>query len=122
MIGEVVIIAQRLSGVESTPDGRVRVTLAGVVDQPPPAPKPSTGIPTDGQYLTVSQYATHRGVCEKTIRNLLPHLPHSTIGGIRIRMPEADQAFDSLKKPPRGRRKANSWMKNLSTKPNSSSQ
>lgn len=50
----------------------------------------------EARYDTVDEYARHRGLCTKTVRKLLPQLPHSTIGGIRIRRSEADKILDNL--------------------------
>jgi hypothetical protein len=67
----------------------------------PAAPADATSI-----YATVAEYAKHRGLCAKTIRKFVPVLPHSTVGGIRIRRQEADDVLDNLKSAPRKRRKA----------------
>ena len=75
---------------------------------------PTNGVSASvGEYKTIKEYSIHRKLCEKTVRNYLHLLPHSTVGGIRIKLIEADQVLDGLARPPRSRRKTNTKKENI---------
>ncbi len=63
----------------------------------PTEKKKSNSAPDNSPYMSVDEYALHRKVSVKTIRNYLHELPHSMNGGIRIRYREADEVMDRQK-------------------------
>jgi hypothetical protein len=84
--------------VAATATGGVVVTIEEAVLPDFINPSPSPDANKDPKhYDTVEEYATHRKVCSKTVRNHLHLLPHSTIGGIRINRVEADKKLDSIR-------------------------
>jgi len=96
-IGEI-ILETRNARLVGQADGTIRLILDGnrigaaALLSPPSSPITAA----NNQYVDVRTYAQHRSVCQKTIRKLLSHLPHSTVGGIRIRQQEADKVMDKL--------------------------